>query len=851
MTPTAIVARLDALAAERPAAVAVEDGGVALSYRSLVDKADALAGRLSAAGLLPGHHVGMICASDAERIVTALAILRAGGVYAPIDPTLPPDQVEALRAHAECALVVRRSGDGPLQLDPCRADATRSDGAYLRFTSGSTGAPKAILHSHDTALRLGEAFAGSVGVEAGDRVTLFNPFWHTLVWGSLLAGATLCLFDLRKTTAAGLARAIDDRRISVYSSFPTAFRQLVAAIGPERRLAGVRRISLSGEALQRDDVLAARRCFAPDCVLVNNYGASELGHISSHAIAPETPIDAAGIPVGHPAPGVALRLVDDDARRLPDGEAGEIAVRCAHLPEGYWRRPDLTARIFVPDPEADGERLYLTGDIGRFDSTGALQILGRKDRQVKIRGHRVLPEEVEAVLAAHPGVREVAVTAPAHWSGIARLSAAIVAAGAIAPTSAELRTFAASRLPDYMVPLEITAVPALPRAPSGKVDWSALSRAAAARPPDSPLPAGVTQAFELLVLRIWEELLSARPIGIDDDFFDLGGDSLSAAQVALRVEGLLDRAIPVTALHETPTIRGFAARCMRDAPLEPAVVALRGGAGRRPLFFLHPDLHAGAYCRTLANLLPADQPVIVLAPHGRAIDEAMPATIEAMGAERARLVRGLQPDGPIALAGFCNGALIAYETARHLAAAGIVVDSLIMIDPPSFTVAPRALRSLAGHLDTALAALGAPPGFVARKAGWLLHELHGLLDPTAGTWKARLRALAEATLVGPARRLRDRMRGAAPATASAPAWRLVFDRLNAVALGFLPRETPVALDVILTATGERRRYRAARWRRVARDVRIHRIAATHLGCLTRESAALAEPLQRCLARRAP
>lgn len=849
-----IVERVDMQASRRPTAVAIETEDTALSYRDLVVKAEALAMRLRDAGLTPGQHVALICPAGMSRLVAALAILRAGGVYAPIDPGLSATQADALVAHADCAMTLRGGDDdADVVLSGRRTEAPCSDGAYLRFTSGSSGLPKAILHSRRTALRLGEAFATSVGVEAHDRVTLFNPFWHTLIWGTLISGATLCLLDLRRSTPAALVRALATRRVTIYSSFPTAFRQLVATVEPGHRIASIRRISLSGETLTVQDVAEARRCFAPDCVLINSYGASELGHISSFAIDPAMTVPQAGVPVGFPVPDVALRLVDADATRLPTDELGEIAVRCAHLPHGYWRRPDLDARSFVADPESPSERLYLTGDIGRFDAAGALIVVGRKDRQVKIRGHRVLPEEVESVLATHPDLRDVAVTAVEHWSGNTQLAAAVVTIDGKAPTPRELRAFAATRLPDYMVPLRIEILPGLPRTASGKLDWQALVPAPAVQPTASPVPVDVTQTLELQVLQIWEELLSARPIGLDEDFFALGGDSLTAAQVALRVEALLQRDVPVTALYDTPTIRRFVIQCQRDLPLEPPVYRLNPAGTRRALFFLHPDLHAAAYCRALAGLLPADQPVIVIAPQGRTRDEVLPPSIEAMAIDRAGLLQALQPTGPIALAGFCNGALIAFETARQLARRGRDVDMLAMIDPPSFTVLPLWIRRAIALGDGLVGRLARRPAVIARIVGGMLNEAHGRLEQAARREHHPGIALLRAALSPLARPLLGRhpTPPKVPPPESEPTWRLLYDRLNAVALGYLPGTIPITLDVITTSTGSRPQYRPERWRRLAPKVALHRIDASHLGCLTREAAKLAVPLREILGRRAP
>lgn len=829
-------ARLEAQVAARGDRPALIAAGTRLSYRALDAAANALAVRLRAAGAAPGTHVALILPPDARRLIGALAILKADCAYVPIDASLDTARAAELIAHARCSAVLSADGDDIAAAPIAALDPARTGAAYLRFTSGSTGAPKAILHGQLTALRLAEAFADSVGVRPDDRVSFFNPFWHTLVWGTLVAGAALHVFDLRAGPHA-LADWIDDEAISVYSSFPTAFRGFTGSLPPQRRLASVSRISLSGETLTAADIAAARRHFAPDCVLVNSYGASELGHITACAITPDSEREDASIPVGTPVAGVEILLLEETLRPAPTGESGEIAVRCAHLAAGYWERPDLTARSYVPDPAREGGVLYLTGDIGRLDGLGRLHVLGRKDRQLKVRGHRLQPDEIAAVLSTHPAVAEAAVAGFPHWSGDTRLAAYVVARVAQRPEPGELRAHVAARLPAYMVPLHIAVLDGLPRTTAGKIDWRALPAPdAGAAPPPGPAPA-VSRALELQILQIWEEQLTARPIGLDDDFFELGGDSLAATEVALHLEALTGQTLPITTLFETPTIRALADRIEAGDPPRATITTVNGAGAHPPLFFFHPDSRTAHYGVAIARRLGDQQPVHIIGPRVAAANAPLANSFEAIGKAGAELVRDVQPDGPVAIAGFCNGALIAFETAQALLKAGRSVDVLVLVDPPSSHVLWRPLRALIAAIDGWIAPRVGRDDALAGAVGVAIHYAHRLRE-LAREPPARWREVV---------RLRvSRSTTARETTAShsEPDW---YGALNDIGRRHLPRRIDAAMDVLLSEARGHNRYRPGRWHRVATRLAIQPLPGNHLGCISRESATLVAHLRARLA----
>ena len=867
--PDTILSRFESCAATRGDAPALVTDAVALSYAALDTAAGRIARVLLEAGASAGSSIGMLFEPGPDRIAAAIGILKAGCAYVPIDSSLSPPGVQDLLAHADCAALLagpdlaqrlRAAALGSMSIvaiesatlegpTAARAAPAGDPCAYIRYTSGSTGAPKAIVHGQATALHLAESFAHTVDLRDDDRVTLFNPFWHTLIWGTLIHGAALHLFDLRRGAASAVAEFLDRDRITIYSSFPTAFRQLTNALAPTRRLASVRTLSLSGEAIGRDDIERARRHFATDAVLVNNYGTSELGHIASHALRLDAPYDAASLPIGTPEPGVETLLVDECANPCADGERGEIAVRSAFLTSGYLGRPDLTARSFVPDPKLPGGTLYLTGDIGERDAAGNLLILGRKDRQVKIRGHRVQPDEVEAALTAHPAIMAAAVCAFTHWSGDTQLVAHVVPAGDL-PTTTALRGFLAATLPDYMVPTIFARIDTLPLTAAGKTDWRALPSPDATRAPAQSGEAGCTTALELQIMLIWEELLASRPIGPEDDFFELGGDSLMAAQVALRAAALCGRGVSVTALFDSPTIRRFAARLGDDANgTASTVTTINPGGTRRPLFFFHPDHDAVFYGNTLAGHLPNDQPVHVIAPHGRTVSDPMPARFETMGALRATILKAIQPHGPYSLAGFCNGGLIALATAQELVSLGDKVDTLVLIDTPSGNVLRRGLRRTIDRLDRMASRFLSTEFAITRLVGEALHYWYRLNDLSLMTAQARRSVIAKRLRVIARALGAGRATGDGLTAAKLNAGQVHFGKLNDAARHFLPRPHPGALTILVSRMRHHHRYLPGRWRRVSAMLEVQPLPGTHLSCITREGATLAAELRRQLERR--
>ncbi len=385
-------------------------------------------------------------------------------------------------------------------------------------------------------------------------------------------------------------------------------------------------------------------------------------------------------------------MLRSDFELAAPGEPGEICIGGPGLALGYLNASEPLAARFVERAIArfPSRRLYRTGDQGRVRDDGAIEFLGRRDRQVKIRGHRIELEEIEAVIARLPEVSAAAVAVRGDTSETRQLVAYVVNAAASGPPPANLWRDLRPILPEYMLPASIVWLPSLPLNASGKLDRRALPAVREPGAPRAGVRMGPRDMFEQVLVGIWEKLLNVPEVGIFDRFFEIGGHSLLAARLVDEIERETGLAAPLTALFIDDTIAGLARVLREGAPdLTAPVVTIHGGGSLPPFVFLHGDFTGGGfYSRALAHALGPDQPVLIVHPHGL-VDATIPETIEAMAADRIQAVRAIRPHGPYVLGGHCNGAFVAFEMARQLLRQGEQVPAVVMIEAraPSGTAA--------------------------------------------------------------------------------------------------------------------------------------------------------------------
>ncbi|GCD94163.1 amino acid adenylation domain-containing protein [Embleya hyalina] len=570
----------DARAEHTPHAPAVRCGDERLDYHELLTRADELAHALRAAGAGPERTVAIALDRSCALVVAALAVLKSGAAYLPLDPDYPADRLRYMLADAApvVTLTDRRVrellvGDGetgtgqwwvldepgsvpiaPVPREDSLPAPHADHPAYVIYTSGSTGRPKGVVVPHGALTNLVHDMVGRFRVTAEDRFLAVTTFGFDIanleLFVPLVAGAEL-LVAARETVRdpAALAAAVTDLGATLMQATPSLWESLAADHAP--RLAGLRAL-VGGEALPEP---LARTLTAHCASVTNVYGPTETTIWSTAAsLTADTPADPGPPPIGGPLANTRVYVLDGALRPVPDGTFGELYIAGSGLARGYLDRPGLTAERFVADPFAPhGARMYRTGDVVRWDGAGgALEYSGRSDHQVKIRGHRVELGEIESVLAAQPGVRQAAVTAAADRAGHTRLVAYVVPAGT---DTDQLRERVASVLPTHMVPAVYVPLDALPLTPNGKTDRKALPA-----PPDERAGTGRAPVgeHEELLCAVFAAALGLERVGADDDFFALGGHSLSATTVANRLRAALGVDVPVRSLFDARTAEALA-----------------------------------------------------------------------------------------------------------------------------------------------------------------------------------------------------------------------------------------------------------------------------------------------------
>ncbi len=673
-----------------PDRLAVQTKSDRLTYAELDDWSNRIAADILERRGPGQEHVAVLLPQGASAVAAILAVLKAGKVYVPLDPSHPPAGLMRTRewvgavlvatesSHADLARSIAGRADRVFLVDRCHEgggerpglEVSPDDTAYVFFTSGSTGKAKGVYDSHRNVLHNVRRYTNALRIGPDDRLTLLQScaFSGTVssLFGALLNGAALFPFDFAREGPGELARLLRRHELTMYHSVPSIFRSFLTGAA---RFPALRVIRLEGDRASSVDVALARRHFDPECVVANGLGTTETGLCRQYLIDRDTEIGEGILPVGHAVEDMEVRVVDDRGVELEVGEPGEIAVRSRYLALGYWRRPDLTERAFRPDQAGGPERVYRTGDLGRMRPDGNLEYLGRADFQLKVRGNRVDVGDVESCLIAVEGVADAVVTTVERANGEAELVAYVV--GASAPPSAdELSATLRRTLPGYLVPTRFRVLDELPVDEGGKVDRSALATLQPISPGAGASPRG---SLERCIVGIWQDVLDVSPIAIDQSFMELGGDSLSAAVIASRIEAETHYGMPRAAVVETSTVASLAAelragRHRLESPLVPLQLLGNGS----PLFLVHDLLGEVERFRGLADRLDKS-PVYAL----RYTSEHR--TIEGMAARYLHEIQTVQPEGPYRLGGWCFGAVVAFEMAHQLHAAGEDVSLLALI----------------------------------------------------------------------------------------------------------------------------------------------------------------------------
>jgi amino acid adenylation domain-containing protein len=602
---------------QQPDAVAVVFGNESLTYRQLNDRANQLAHWLRRHELQPGAPVAICVERSVWWIAGIVAILKAGGAYVPLDPRYPKERLSFMLEDTRTSFLLTQQSllplfhrrglyalcldadGGSLASEPCENlpnRATPEQAAYIIYTSGSTGHPKGVAVPHRAVNRL-VLKTNYIALDSTDRLAQVSNMAFDAatfeIWGALLNGGQLRgISSDVALSPQDFARELRDQGITAMFLTSALFSQLAAEV--PGAFATLRTLLAGGEALDPKWVRAVLKD-RPPLRLVNGYGPTENTTFTCCALLRDVPEGAASVPIGRPISNTQVYILDSYRNPVPIGVAGELVTGGDGLALGYWRQPELSAEKFIShqfSPDGPCHCLYRTGDRARYLPDGNIEFLGRIDNQVKIRGFRVELGEIEAVLAKCPGVRECAVKVSGAGAGQVRLIAYFVASAKRFQKSNKLRGFLAEHLPEFMVPSSFVQIEALPLTPNGKVDRAALPEPEKKRPTLEKKYASPRDAIELELTKIWESVLGMEPIGIEDHFFDLGGNSFLAMRLAARIEKTFGKKLRLATIFMAPTIAKLAA-VLRDEMQEgsatagTSLVELQARGTKPPLFLVH------------------------------------------------------------------------------------------------------------------------------------------------------------------------------------------------------------------------------------------------------------------------
>jgi amino acid adenylation domain-containing protein len=685
-----------------PDAIAVSFEDTELTYGELETRACQLAHHLQKLGARRGALVGIALDRSVDMLVSLFAVLKTGGAYVPLDPNYPRNRLAYMAKDAGIELlltqqhlaetlpvgsarVVRCDSDWPVIAKEegrfFASPAQPDDLAYVIYTSGSTGKPKGVEIPHCAVVNFLASMAHEPGLTSMDRLLAVTTLSFDIAglecFLPLTVGARVILASRDVVTdGARLLELLSKSDATLMQATPATWRLLLDA--GWKPGAKSLKILCGGEALPG---ALARQLLERCGSLWNMYGPTETTIWSTiHRV---EGADSATTPIGRPIANTQVYVVDSELHPVPLGTEGELLIGGDGVARGYHNQPGLTAEKFVPDPfgPTPGGRLYRTGDLVRYRHDGILEFLGRIDHQVKIRGFRIELGEIESVLGTHPAVLESVVVAQEDASGRKRLIAYLRADRRQVPSALELRRFLKEKLPNYMIPSAFVVLEVFPRTPNGKIDRRGLPAPERERPDPEKVLVRPRNLLEQQLAELWEESLGVRPIGVTDNIFDLGADSLLTARMLVRIHERLNRHVSPGIFFEAPTIEQLA-RQLGDQEQRKgwtSLVLLNPGGQGNPFFCVCAGGGLVNSFQALAKHLGLDRPVFGLQPVGWRNDMAPHTTIEEMAAHYAREILMVQPDGPYLLGGYCFGGVVAYEIAQQLCKAGKEIGLVAMI----------------------------------------------------------------------------------------------------------------------------------------------------------------------------
>ncbi|MBJ6360366.1 amino acid adenylation domain-containing protein [Paenibacillus sp. MAHUQ-46] len=730
-------------ASRTPEAVAIRFKNQQYTYRELDERSNQVAHYLIKKGLVRNQLVGICLDRSLELIVGLLGILKAGGAYIPLDPSYPQERLTYMLQNAQAPILIttgerktRFEGEScsvialdeewkSIAQEPYtvpEGKANPNDLIYVIYTSGSTGTPKGVMVSHQGVVNHCFNIIDRFQLTPRDRVLQFTSISFDVavqeIFPTLLAGSTLVLWKDKYLSEGGEFLAwIQQEEISVLNLTTAHWSNLVSDLKYERAElpSSLKLVIVGGEKVSYETFLTWRRLTAGQVRWINDYGLTETT-ITATMFEPDIKwqVDKV-IPVGQPLNNVEIYILNHRLELVPTGVFGELYIGGAGLALGYLGQPNLSRNRFIQHPFSDdpNAKVFKTGDLARFLPDGNVEFLGRLDHQVKVRGYRIEIGEIEVQLQQYGKLAQSVVVPRTAANGEVRLAAYVVLGDSNARIE-ELKSFLKSRLPDYMVPSHYVVLDQIPLTVNGKVDTAALPKPELLASKDKEYLAPRTTS-EATAVDIWRNLLENPAVGVLDNFFEVGGNSLLATQVVSQAKARFGCDIPLRYLFEYPVLADWAAQidgiklALHAQPeSEPCMVKIQQKGEKNPLFFFHPVGGSITCYFTLTRQLGEDQPFYAFQSHKMVNSSLTPETIEEMANAYLQEILAFRPEGPYRLGGWSMGGFIAYEVARKLKEAGQEVIQLALIDSYLSKTTDASEETVLYHFIKQLAAV---PGY--------------------------------------------------------------------------------------------------------------------------------------------
>lgn len=746
---------------QQPKQIAICQGEQSWTYQQLLCKAEAIAHALQQQGVQPGTIIAVTGDRSFGLIASLVGVLMAGGVLLTIAPILPTARQQAMLTVAQAKWLIFVDGKQNklndfeaelpvLKIDPDTADLIEqqfesfpqasdrlpelspNQAAYLFFTSGTTGTPKGVLGVHKGLAHFLTWQRETFSITPRDRVAQLTGLSFDVVLRDIFlplsSGATLCLpTPENEASPTRILAWLERQKISVLHLVPTLAKTWLLNAPENVSLADLRWIFFAGEPLTESLIRKWRETWSNASSIVNLYGPTETTLAKCFHVIDGLP--QAGIqPVGKPLPSTQALVLNRERQLCGIGEIGEITLRTPFRTLGYINSLEKQKQHFIENPFLQNEQdlVYCTGDLGRYRLDGSLEILGRQDHQVKIRGIRIEPGEIEAALVKHPAVQQCVVVAREDKAGDQQLVAYVVANTDEFPAPGIFRKALKQDLPSYMIPSAFVRLDSLPLTPNGKFDQTALPEPYSERLEKAPTIAEPQDELEQKLIHLFQATLQVENVSINDDFFDLGGHSLMAVQLFAKIEVLFGKALPLATLFQATTVAELAALIRQENWLAPwhSLVPIQPNGSKPPIFYIHAGGANLLIYRDLALSLGDDQPVYGLQPRGLDGHFDPFHTIEDMADHYLTQIRQIQPNGPYHLAGLSTGGTISWEIAQRLHQADEKVGLLALFDtsgpqyPKLMPLVPRLFSVLSWTLLNLVERIAAVPS----KAAELLSE---------------------------------------------------------------------------------------------------------------------------------